>query len=1062
MTILSVGTGQAYSTIAAAIAASQDGDTVQVQAGTYVNDFATINTRILIQSVGGMANLVATTPPPDGKAYFTTNTDVSLDHLAFSGVRVADQNGSGIRYQGSNLTVTNCYFHDNQEGILGNPGVAGTGTIVIKNSEFARNGAGDGYSHNLYIGHVAKLIIDNSYFHDAVVGHEIKSRAEATTITNSRIQNGPNGTASYGIDLPNGGVGVIQNNIIHKGPNAQNSAIIAYGEEGGPRTNSSLTVTGNTILNDLNSASAAAVWNAAGVRATVTGNAIYGLQAGQIVRGAAATPGNTILSAEPALVTTSPWAGASSIVPIMPATPFPLGAYLGNPDNSSVANEVTYEAKYSAFIRNMGAAPQFLTTFVDQRQAVAQWAGNSQFFADSAAASADARNQTPVIALPLNSTAAGSGTPDQQFKAFASGQYDSVIQGVVEAWAQAGFSNLVVRPGWEMNLEGPNYAGDSAGSQADWVSAFQHVYTVLHQAAATAGVGLQVVWNPGVTNYSNAGATANLYPGDNYVDVIGADAYSDIYPYSDGGATPTYHDWNTGKEDTSVAQFIADPVNRAHYWSYPAATAYSNDGSDGHSQSFASLVGFAQAHGKAFAVPETGAGNSDASTDVADDAAYPQWLAQQLATAQTAGVKISFVSLWDSDGGGNYEFSQASDGKPAEAAAWAKYFGAQPSAAATLVPPSTPTSTPRPVLTPTPVPIPKPTMPAALTLGSGPNTLALQVSEDAWQGDAQFTISIDGRQIGGTQTATAIHGAGQTQVVNVLGSFSSGNHVATINFLNDAYGGTSAMDRNLYVASAAIDGAGVSDAGLSLYSDGPQSFSFNGAASTLPAPASTDTLDLHVSEDAWQGDAQYTIQVDGNQVGGVRTAIALHGQGATQDVSIGGAWGAGLHTIGISFINDAYGGTPTTDRNLYVDAVTYNGRAASGAPAALFSNGTANFGVTGPVAVTQLVLHLAEDAWQGDAQYAVAIDGAMLVQNGKTTALNGLGQSQAVSLQAFLSAGTHDVAVSFLNDAYGGTPSTDRNLYVKGIDVGGVPAVGANAELYSTGTTHFQIVVHSF
>ena len=113
------------------------------------------------------------------------------------------------------------------------------------------------------------------------------------------------------------------------------------------------------------------------------------------------------------------------------------------------------------------------------------------------------------------------------------------------------------------------------------------------------------------------------------------------------------------------------------------------------------------------------------------------------------------------------------------------------------------------------------------------------------------------------------------------------------------------------------------------------------------------------------------------------------------------------------------------------------------------------------MAVTQLVLHLAEDAWQGDAQYAVAIDGATLVQNGKITALNGLGQSQAVSLQAFLSAGTHDVAVSFLNDAYGGTPSTDRNLYVKGIDVGGVPAVGANAALYSTGTTNFQIVVPS-
>ena len=306
MTILTVGAGQAYSTIAAAVAASQDGDTVQVQAGTYVNDFATINTRILIEGVGGMVNLVATVPPPDGKAYFTTNTDVSLDHLEFSGVAVADNNGAGIRYQGGNLTVTNCYFHDNQEGILGTPGVAGTGTVTIENSEFAHNGAGDGFSHNIYIGDVASLVINNSYFHDAVVGHEIKSRAESTTITNSRIQDGPSGTASYSIDLPNGGAAVIQNNVIEKGPNAENPAIIAYGEEGNLRLASTLTVTGNTILNDLNSPSVAAVWNAAGASATVTGNATYGLSAGQIIRGDASVPGNTTLASEPALDTSSP------------------------------------------------------------------------------------------------------------------------------------------------------------------------------------------------------------------------------------------------------------------------------------------------------------------------------------------------------------------------------------------------------------------------------------------------------------------------------------------------------------------------------------------------------------------------------------------------------------------------------------------------------------------------------------------------------------------------------------------------------------------------------------
>ena len=149
---------------------------------------------------------------------------------------------------------------------------------------------------------------------------------------------------------------------------------------------------------------------------------------------------------------------------------------------------------------------------------------------------------------------------------------------------------------------------------------------MLHQAATANGVAVQVVWNPNVTNYSNAEATTNLYPGDAYVDTVGADMYSDIYPYSDGGTTPTYHDWNTGLEDTTVAAFIADPVNRQHYWSFPAATKYSSDGSGGHSQSLTSLIDFAKLHNKPFALPETGAGNSNAGTDVSDDAAFPQWL----------------------------------------------------------------------------------------------------------------------------------------------------------------------------------------------------------------------------------------------------------------------------------------------------------------------------------------------------------------------------------------------------------------------------------------------------
>ena len=43
MATLNVGAGQTYATVSAAVNAARDGDTVAVRAGTYVNDFATIN-----------------------------------------------------------------------------------------------------------------------------------------------------------------------------------------------------------------------------------------------------------------------------------------------------------------------------------------------------------------------------------------------------------------------------------------------------------------------------------------------------------------------------------------------------------------------------------------------------------------------------------------------------------------------------------------------------------------------------------------------------------------------------------------------------------------------------------------------------------------------------------------------------------------------------------------------------------------------------------------------------------------------------------------------------------
>ena len=106
-----------------------------------------------------------------------------------------------------------------------------------------------------------------------------------------------------------------------------------------------------------------------------------------------------------------------------------------------------------------------------------------------------------------------------------------------------------------------------------------------------------------------------------------------------------------------------------------------------------------------------------------------------------------------------------------------------------------------------------------------------------------------------------------------------------------------------------------------------------------------------------------------------------------------------------------------------------------------------------------LTLSLSEDAWEGDAQFSVAIDGTTIGAPQSVTALHGSGAAQTFTFDQALTPGTHDVAVSFLNDAYGGSTSTDRNLYIDGASVGGTAVPGAAATLLSASTQHISVTV---
>ena len=228
---------------------------------------------------------------------------------------------------------------------------------------------------------------------------------------------------------------------------------------------------------------------------------------------------------------------------------------------------------------------------------------------------------------------------------------------------------------------------------------------------------------------------------------------------------------------------------------------------------------------------------------------------------------------------------------------------------------------------------------SSTVIGSGLDQLVLKISEDAYLGDALYTVSVDGVQIGGTLTAHASHAAGQDELITVQGNWAPGDHTVLVHFLNDRWDGTPQSDRNLYVDGATYNG--VNDAAGAIGNAIGQSFIFtdtSGGTTTPPPttpppppPSSStvigngpDQLALKISEDAYLSDALYTVSVDGVQIGGTLTAHASHAAGQDELITVQGDWAPGDHTVLVHLLNDRWDGTPQTDRNLYVDGATYN------------------------------------------------------------------------------------------------------------------------------------------
>ena len=248
---LTVGPGKAFALPSDAARQAKSGDVIRIFPGRYVDCASWDADDLVIEGVGPGVT-IADKVCNDKGLFITRGRNITVRNITFTAAHAANHNGSGIRAEGANLTVEASRFIADEDGILAgdNPG----STITVTNSYFSGNGnCIAACAHGIYANHIALLHVENSQFIEQHVGHHIKSRAARTEILGNTVQDGPFGSASYLVDLPNAGSAIISGNIFEKGPHSENRQVaISIGGEKSKGLNPAgdITVENNIFSND--------------------------------------------------------------------------------------------------------------------------------------------------------------------------------------------------------------------------------------------------------------------------------------------------------------------------------------------------------------------------------------------------------------------------------------------------------------------------------------------------------------------------------------------------------------------------------------------------------------------------------------------------------------------------------------------------------------------------------------------------------------------------------------------------------------------------------------------
>lgn len=228
-------TGRGYKSLQHAVDAIGAGrGTITIAPGTYrqcaVQEAGIIT--FLAEEPGSVT--FAGTTCEDKAALVLRGIAAEVRGLTFTGIRVPDFNGAGIRLEEGNLTVVQSRFADSQQGILTANGVRAQVTIV--RSTFSGLGTCEdedaGCAHSVYIGDYGALVVRESRFERGAGGHYLKTRTGDVVIEDNSFDDSAGVETNYMIDMPAGARGRIANNWFVQGRNKLNySAFIALGAE---------------------------------------------------------------------------------------------------------------------------------------------------------------------------------------------------------------------------------------------------------------------------------------------------------------------------------------------------------------------------------------------------------------------------------------------------------------------------------------------------------------------------------------------------------------------------------------------------------------------------------------------------------------------------------------------------------------------------------------------------------------------------------------------------------------------------------------------------------------